>query len=36
MVDRVQESADRIVAAMAAGELRPILSAESPLDLDIA
>ena len=36
MVDRVQESADRIVAALAAGELRPILSAESPLDLDSA
>ena len=36
MVNRIHEDADKIVAAMRAGKLRPVLSAEAPLDLETA
>ena len=36
MISRIDKDADKIVAAMQAGELRPVLSLEAPLDLETA
>ena len=36
MGSRIDKDAEKIVAAMQAGELRPVLSTEAPLDLETA
>ena len=36
MISRIDKDAEKIVAAMQAGELRPVLSLEAPLDLETA